>query len=38
MLEILPDWKHPKTNELIGALIEKLSREDKNSILKVNKY
>jgi len=36
--EILPDWKHPKTNELIGRLIEKLPREDKNSILKVNKY
>ena len=38
MQEILPDWKHPKTNELIGTLIEKLPREDKNSILKVNKY
>ena len=38
MQEILPDWKHPKTNELIGTLIEKLSGEDKNSILKVNKY
>ena len=36
--EILPDWKHPKTKELIGTLIEKLPREDKNSILKVNKY
>ncbi len=36
--EILPDWKHPKTNELVGHLIEKLPREDKNSILKVNKY
>ena len=36
--EIVPDWKHPKTNELIGTLIEKLPREDKNSILKVNKY
>ena len=36
--DILPNWKHPKTNELIGTLIEKLPREDKNSILKVNKY
>jgi len=36
--EILPDWKHPKTKELITDLIEKLPREDKNSILKVNKY
>ena len=35
--EISPNWKHPKTNELIGALIDNLSNEDKNSILKVNK-
>jgi len=36
--EIAPDWKHPKTNELISLLINRLSKEDKNSILKVNKY
>ena len=36
--EILPDWKHPKTNELVSALIEKLPKEDKNSILKIKKY
>ena len=36
--EILPDWRHPKTKELVSALIEKLPTEDKNSILKVNKY
>ena len=35
ILEIYPDWIHPKTNELITELIEKLPNEDKNSILKV---
>ena len=35
--EILPDWKHPKTKELISTLIENLSKEDKNSILKIEK-
>ena len=35
--EILPDWKHPKTKELISVLIEKLPNEDKNSILKIKK-
>ena len=35
--EILPDWKHPKTKELISALIVKLPKEDKNSILKIKK-
>ena len=35
--EILPDWKHPKTKELISILIEKLPKEDKNSILKIKK-
>ena len=35
--EILPDWKHPKTKELISVLIEKLPKEDKNSILKIKK-
>ena len=36
--EIYPDWKHPKTKELISALIENLSNEDKNSILKIKKF
>ena len=33
--EICPDWKHPETKELISILIEKLTKEDKNSILKI---
>ncbi len=37
LLEIAPDWKHPKTNEDIKLLIEKLPKEDKNAILKINK-
>ena len=36
--EISPGWKHPKTNEIIMDLIEKLSNEQKNSILKIDKY
>ena len=35
--EICPEWKHPKTKELISVLIEKLPKEDKNSILKIKK-
>ena len=35
--EIYPDWKHPKTKELVSVLIENLSKEDKNSILKIKK-
>ena len=35
--DILPNWKHPKTNESIDLLIDKLSIEDKKSILKVEK-
>ena len=35
--EIYPDWKHPKTKELVSVLIESLSKEDKNSILKIKK-
>jgi len=35
--EISPKWKHPKTKELISALIESLPNEDKNSILKIKK-
>ena len=36
--EILPKWIHPKTKESIDMLINKLSTDDKNSILKVKKY
>ena len=35
--EIYPDWKHPKTKELITLLINKLSDKDKKSILKIKK-
>jgi len=35
--EILPDWKHPKTKENINTLIDKLSDDEKNSILKIEK-
>jgi len=35
--EILPGWIHPKTKEPIDLLINKLSNEDKKSILKVKK-
>jgi len=35
--EILPDWKHPQTKESINLLIDKLSKNDKNSILKIKK-
>ena len=35
--EIFPEWKHPITKEPVKTLIEKLSTEDKNSILKINK-
>ena len=35
--EISPMWKHPKTKETIGNLIQKLNEEDKNSILKIDK-
>ena len=37
LAEICPDWEHPVTNEPVKTLIEKLSIEDKNSILKINK-
>ena len=33
--EILPNWKHPKSEENIDSLIQKLSEEDRKSILKV---
>ena len=35
--EIIPEWKHPKTNDSVEVLINKLPDDDKNSILKVNK-
>ncbi len=35
--EILPNWKHPKTEEIVSNLINKLPIEDKKSILKINK-
>ncbi len=35
--EILPNWKHPKTKEILSVLINKLNEEDRKSILKVNK-
>ena len=33
--EIFPTWKHPKTKEIINVLLQKLSEEDKKSILKI---
>ena len=35
--EISPNWKHPKTKEFISDLLQKLSDDDKNSILKIDK-
>ena len=35
--EIAPEWKHPQTKESISILIDRLSNEDKNSILKIKK-
>ena len=35
--EILPNWKHPKTDEIVSNLINKLPNEEKKSILKINK-
>ena len=35
--EIYPNWKHPKTREIISALIQKLPEEDRKSILKIKK-
>ena len=35
--EIYPNWKHPKTKEIISALIQKLPEEDRKSILKIKK-
>jgi len=35
--EIAPKWIHPETKDSIDVLINKLSNDDKNSILKINK-
>ena len=35
--EINPTWRHPKTDNSITNLIDKLPNEEKNSILKVKK-
>ena len=35
--EIAPNWLHPKTKDSIDVLINKLSSEDKKSILKIKK-
>ena len=35
--EISPEWKHPKSKEIINTLINALPNEDKNSILMVEK-
>ena len=35
LYEIIPDWKHPKTKEKITTLREKLTEEDRKSILKI---
>ena len=35
--EIAPNWRHPKTKDSIDVLINKLSNEDKKSILKIKK-
>ena len=35
--EIMPYWKHPKTNEMIKTLIKNLPDEDSKSILKIEK-
>ena len=35
--EILPNWTYPKTKENINTLINKLSEQDRKSILKIEK-
>ena len=35
--EIHPNWIHPKSKDSINLLIDKLPKEDKNSILKIRK-
>ena len=38
LAEISPKWKHPISKQLVTDLIEKLSEEEKKSILKIEKY
>ena len=33
--EIEPNWRHPKTNETVSALIDKIGEENRKSILKI---
>ena len=35
--EICPNWRHPKTGETINTLIERLTEDDRKSILKIKK-
>ena len=37
LMEIAPNWKHPKTEEKIDTLITKLSEQNRKSILKIVK-
>tara|TARA_Y100000590_G_C15552776_1_gene951583 strand:+ start:271 stop:783 length:513 start_codon:yes stop_codon:yes gene_type:complete len=37
LYEVSPNWRHPKTKELISTLIENIPDDEKNSILKVKK-
>ena len=37
LFEVAPNWIHPKTKQSINSLINNLSNEDKNSILKIDK-
>ncbi len=37
LVEIAPNWIHPKSKQSINSLISNLSDEDKNSILKIKK-
>ena len=36
--EVMPNWIHPKTKQTIDVLMDQISIEDKNSILKIIKY
>ena len=37
LMEIAPNWKHPKTNEKIDTLITKLSEQNRKSIFNIVK-
>ena len=37
LMEIISDWQHPETKEHIGVLIDELTEDEKNSILKIRK-